>query len=124
MKMTPMLYMDAIEPSLRFWVDCLGFETTAEVPHEDRLGFVILQKGDIELMLQIRASVKADMPALVPLTQSSVGLFVEVEDFADLLQRVEGHEVLVPVRDTFYGMREIVVREPGGNAVVFAARLA
>jgi uncharacterized glyoxalase superfamily protein PhnB len=123
MKMTPLLFMNAIEPSLPFWVERLGFEKTAEVPHEDRLGFVILQKGEVELMLQTRASVAADLPSLVPLTQCSVGLFVEVEDFPDLLRRVEGFEVLVPVRDTFYGMREIVVREPGGNAVAFAARL-
>jgi len=28
----------------------------------------------------------------------------------------------VPVRDTFYGMTEIVVREPGGHTVCFAAK--
>jgi hypothetical protein len=28
--------------------------------------------------------------------------------------------VIVPRRKTFYGMDEIGVREPGGNAVIFA----
>jgi hypothetical protein len=45
-----------------------------------------------------------------------------VESFSDALERVKGADVLVPERTTFYGMREIWVREPGGNVVGFAAR--
>jgi uncharacterized glyoxalase superfamily protein PhnB len=123
MKITPLLYCDAIEPALAFWVDRMGFTKVAEVPHEEQLGFVILQQGESELMMQTRASLAADVPALLDYTGSSVGLFIEVEDFESLLRQVDGLSVLNPVRDTFYGMREIVVREPGGNAVCFAARI-
>jgi hypothetical protein len=51
-------------------------------------------------------------------------LYIEVESFSDALERVKGAEVLVAERTTFYGMREIWVREPGGNVVGFAARMA
>ena len=33
-----------------------------------------------------------------------------------------GAEVLVQERTTFYGMREMVVREPGGTVLVFAEK--
>ena len=123
MKITPVLYVDAIEPSLPFWVDRLGFTKTVEVPEGDRLGFVILNHGSGEIMLQTRASLEKDLPAMLDLARPSGCLFIEVEDFPDLLRRVDGCEVVMPVRDTFYGMREIVVREPGGHSLCFAARI-
>ncbi len=55
-KITPNLIVDRIEDCLPFWVDRLGFETTVQVPQGDRLGFVILKRELIELMLQSRAS--------------------------------------------------------------------
>jgi hypothetical protein len=51
-----------------------------------------------------------------------VGLFLEVDDFGDVLQRLQGYPVAMAERTTFYGMREIGVHEPGGHIVVFAAK--
>jgi hypothetical protein len=51
------------------------------------------------------------------------GLYMEVDNFTDALERIKGFQVLVPQRDAFYGMREIYVREPGGQIVGFAARI-
>jgi uncharacterized glyoxalase superfamily protein PhnB len=123
MKITPILFVDAIEPCLPFWVESLGMAKIVEVPEGDRLGFVMLQKDGAELMLQTHESAAKDAPELTGKAQSSI-IYVEVEDFPALLGQVKGLEVLLPVRDTFYGMREIAVREPGGNAVCFAARVA
>ena len=44
MKITPVLFVDAIEPGLPFWIDKLGFTKTVEVPGEGGLAFVILVK--------------------------------------------------------------------------------
>ncbi len=48
-RITPVLYVKEIEPCVSFWVERLGFQKTAEVPEGDRLGFVILQKGNLEI---------------------------------------------------------------------------
>jgi len=123
MKITPILIVDAIEPSLKFWVDKLGFEKTVEVPEGDQLGFVILQKDGTEIMLQSRESVKKDAgPAAEAVLSQGASLYIEVDDFSDALKRVQGSDVLVPERTTFYGMREIFVREPGRHVVGFAAK--
>jgi catechol 2,3-dioxygenase-like lactoylglutathione lyase family enzyme len=123
MKITTVLYMDAIEPALAFWVDRLGFTKAVEVPEGDRLGFVILHHGSSELMLQTRESVGKDMPQLLDLAVPRGGVYVEVDDFDDVLRRVEGLDVVLPERKTFYGMRETMVREPGGNLICFAGKL-
>jgi hypothetical protein len=122
MKLTPVLIVEEIEKSLPFWVDRLGFQKTVEVPEGDRLGFAILANAGVELMLQSWASVAKDSPASMwPQRGFSHGLFIVVEDFADIRRRLEGWPIALPERVTFYGMREIGVHEPGGHVVVFAA---
>jgi uncharacterized glyoxalase superfamily protein PhnB len=125
MKLTPVLIVEEIESSLKFWVDRMAFQKTVEVPEGDRLGFVILARDGAELMLQSIASVLKDEPKFAPKpgVGGSVGIFIEVEDFADVLKRLEGYPIVMPERTTFYGMREIGVHEPGGHTVVFAARV-
>jgi hypothetical protein len=123
MKITAVLIVEEIEKSLPFWIDRMGFTKPVEVPDGDRLGFVILMREGAELMLQTVASVRKDAPQFAPKVHStSAGLFIEVEDFPDVLRRLEGYQIALPERITFYGMREIGVREPSGHTVVFAAR--
>jgi len=121
MKITALIYVPAIEPSLKFWVDQLGFTKTVEVPDGNKLGFVILVKGGAELMIQSTASMEKDNSAMAAFARPAACLYIEVSDFEDLLKRLGPAPVVVPVRTTFYGMKEIGVREPGGNIVLFAA---
>jgi hypothetical protein len=119
-KLTPVIMVEAIEPCLPFW-DRLGFTKTAEVPDGDRLGFVILAKDSVEVMYQTHESVEKDAPGLVPHAHGhGAALFIEVTDVASVERAMEGVEVVVPRRKTFYGMDEIGVREPGGHIVMFA----
>lgn len=119
-KLTPILFVDEIEPCLDFWVNRLGFEKTVEVPEGDKLGFVIVVRDGVEVMLQSRASLAKDVPALAQ-ERSRSFLYIEVADFSAIAQRLQGADIVVPERTTFYGAREIGVREPGGNIVSFAA---
>ena len=128
-KVTPIMTVDEIEPCLPFWTENLGFELTATVPHEDSVGFAMLQKGGVELMYQSRASVDADMgqsgaPAGLgsDLAASTATLFIEVEQLDDIIAVLGDTEVVVPRRQTFYGMDEIFVRPPCGALIGFAAK--
>lgn len=121
-KVTPILFVASIEASLSFWEARLGFTRTIELPTGNKLGFVILTHGDTEIMLQTRESVEGDLPELAGLAEPRGGIYIEVDDFRDLLKRLEGVHTVVPVRDTPYGMTEIIVREPGGNTIAFAGK--
>lgn len=117
--LTPILYVEEIEPALGFWKG-LGFEVTAEVPEGDRLGFVILRSGSVEIMYQTRASVENDAPSLVGIPMGGGLLFIQVGGLDDVIAALGDAEVVLPRRQTFYGADEIGVREPGGNLVTFA----
>jgi uncharacterized glyoxalase superfamily protein PhnB len=118
-KLSPVLIVEAVEPSLPFWTERLGFAKVVEVPHGDRLGFVILARDGVEVMYQSRDSIRNDIPALAD-TPPGATLYIEVSDIAAVERAIEGVEVVVPRRQTFYGADEIGVREPGGNVVLFA----
>ena len=123
-KLTPIMCVEAIEPCLQFWTD-LGFEITGTVPGDDGIGFAMLQKNGVEIMYQTRASVAADLPGITEeLMAGATTLFIEVESLDEVLPALEGADVVMERRQTFYGMDEIFVRAPCGTIVGFAARLA
>ena len=51
-RITPVLFVPEVEPCVKFWVERMGFQKTAEVPDGDKLAFAMLQKGSVELMYQ------------------------------------------------------------------------
>src|SRR5450432_112007 len=102
MKLTPVLIADSIEKGMTFWVDRMGFEKTVEVPEGDRIGFVILNSGPVELMIQSAESVRKDIPAFAPAGQAAAAtLFIEVDDFADTVKRLAGYPLAMEERTTF-----------------------
>ena len=118
-KITPVLIVETIEKNLPFWCERLGFARQVEVPHGDLLGFVILTRAAVEVMLQSRASVRDDIAALASDSYRSA-LYIEVEDLAPIRSATKGLPPLFDERTTFYGAREIGVRDPEGNAILFA----
>jgi uncharacterized glyoxalase superfamily protein PhnB len=119
------LFVNEIEPVLSFWVDRLGFQKTAEVPEGNKLGFVILQKGNVEVMYQTYASVDKDMPAIAQAVRKGpTFLYVEVDNLNAVIEAMKGAEVYLPVRTTFYGAKEIGVKDPAGHFITFAQFVA
>jgi len=120
-KLTPILFVEKIEPVLPFWTELLGFVKTVEVPEGDRLAFVILQQGSVEVMYQTYASVEKDMPAILPdVRKGPTFLYIEVENLDALKPALESATVYLPERTTFYGAREIGVKDPAGHFLTFA----
>jgi uncharacterized glyoxalase superfamily protein PhnB len=124
-KLSPVLFLDAIEPALPFFVDRLGFAVQITVPLREgrpELGFAILQRDAVELMLQTRASVRGDVEALADAPNCAM-LYIDVDDVAAIERALQGCEIVVPRRRTFYGADEIGVRVPGGHVMLFAQRV-
>ena len=117
---TPILTVDAIEPALGFWVDRLGFKKATEVPHGGQLGFVILERDDVQIMYQTKKSLAADIGPLEHAPQRGSFLYIEVDDLDAVAKALDGISPLIPRRKTFYGADELIVREPAGNPVTFA----
>jgi len=120
-KLTPVLFVEKIEPVLPFWTEHLGFVRTVEVPEGNHPGFVILQQGTIEVMYQTYASAEKDLPAVAQeVRKGPTFLYIEVDNLDALKPALKSADVYMPERTTFYGSREIGVRDAAGHFVTFA----
>lgn len=99
--LTPVLYVERIEPCLAFWTERLGFRVEAEVREGADLGFVLLLRDGVPVMLQSRESLRKDVPALGDMSfRSSTALYFKVDDLAALEPRLGGLDIVVPKRRT------------------------
>jgi uncharacterized glyoxalase superfamily protein PhnB len=120
-KLTPVLFVEKIESVLPFWTQHLGFIKTIEVPDGDKLAFVILQQGTAEVMYQSFASADKDLPAIASaIRQGPTFLYLEVDDLEAVKAATAGMEVYMPERTTFYGSREMGIKDPAGHFITFA----
>jgi uncharacterized glyoxalase superfamily protein PhnB len=120
-RITPVLFVAEIEPCARFWTERLGFQKTIEVPEGSRLGFVVLQKDGTEIMYQSYASLEKDFPAIASAARKGpTFLYIEVDNLDAVKTAIKGAEVYLPERTTFYGAREIGIKDPAGHYITFA----
>ncbi len=123
-RLSTVLLVDRIESCLEFWVDRLGFEVRLQVEGEDHLEFVALCRDEVEVVYRTVDSLHLDTPGLVDTDLHSpwVVIYLEVDDLDELLPRLEGIEVVSPLRETPFGSREIYVREPSGRILSISSR--
>jgi len=123
-RITPVLFVQEIEPVLPFWVDALGFEKTIEVPLGNKLGFAALQKDGTEVMYQSYASLGEDMPQVAEAAKKGpTFLYIEVDDLNAILAALKKYKITMPERTAFYGMREVGFQDPAGHYLTFAQRV-
>jgi uncharacterized glyoxalase superfamily protein PhnB len=120
-KSTPILHVENVEPSLRFWTERFGFSATIQVPEGDHVGFVALQNGEVELMFQTYEGMQGtDNPLAANVTQGPSFIFMEVPDIDAIIKSLETVEIVQDLHETFYGAKEIIAQEPGGHFVIFS----
>ena len=124
-RLSSVLLVDRIEPCMEFWVDRLGFEVRLQVHGENHLEFAAMGRDDVEILYRTRDSLHEDTPGLVSEDghQPWVVIYLEVENLTDLMPRLEGVEVIVPLRETILGTKEIFVREPSGRILAISSRV-
>jgi len=119
---TPILHVKSVEPSLKFWTERFGFKSTIQVPEGDHIGFVALENGPVELMLQTYQGMQTDPnnPLANTVDQGPSFLFMEVPDINAVIKSLKGAKVVQGLHETFYGAQEVVGKEPGGHFVIFS----
>jgi lactoylglutathione lyase len=115
----PILYVDDVPASVRFYRDLLGFEEMYRFPDSDEPGYVALRLDDGKIGLS-----SADFPGIHGKPQRPVSgrpfeLCLEVGDvdrFVDELGAA-GVPVLAEPADQVWGERVAYVEDPDGNPV-------
>lgn len=120
-KITSILFAEEIEPCIQFWTERLGFQKTVEVPEGNKIGFALLEKNGIELMYQNFASVEKENAATGAAVRKGPSfLYIEVADLDAALAAIQGAELVMPVRTTFYQSKEFGIQDPVGHYLIFA----
>jgi uncharacterized glyoxalase superfamily protein PhnB len=120
-RITPILFAQELEPSIKFWTEKMGFQKSVEVPEGNKTGFVILEKAGTELMYQSFASVDKDNATTGQAVRKGPSfLYIEVADLDAALGTTKGSEIVMPVRTTFYQARESGIKDPAGHYIIFA----
>jgi uncharacterized glyoxalase superfamily protein PhnB len=131
------MMVDDIHKTVEFYRQVLGFEHVMSVPKDSGevlfqydagrpLVYALIKCGNIEMAFQERASLMENVPAFK--SDATIGgtltFYFETDDVDGLAARVKNTcEVVRDLHDTFYGMREIYVRDPNGYILGFAQPL-
>jgi uncharacterized glyoxalase superfamily protein PhnB len=118
---TPILHVKSVEPSLKFWTERFSFKPTVQIPKGNHIGFVALENGPVELMYQTYEGMQAaDNPLAKTVDKGPSFIFMEVPDIQTTIKSLAGTEIVQGLHETFYGSKEVVVKEPGGHFIIFA----
>jgi len=120
-RITPILAVDAIEPSLPFW-EALGFTVNSPTWVDDKLIFAGLSKDGLDIHYQTKAHIEGNIPEAADVLGNTTALvYITVDSLDAIMAGLGDAEVVIPRRRTSWGSDEVYVREPGGNLVAFAA---
>ena len=132
-KITANIIVDSVNEILDFYEEVLGFSLVMAV-HEGSqqvvtareaatpLGFAIIRRDDVELMLQSRKSLAKELPSLAGApVGTSFTLYIHVDDIEALYKGIKDKAAIIEdLRTTFYGAREFCIRDSGGHVLTFA----
>jgi lactoylglutathione lyase len=125
-RLIPMLIVENMETSLRFYSDTLGGVPIYRYPVDGNPTFVSLRNGRFELALSdVISSLPANVP-LRPVTGHRIQLCVNVESVDQTIEALGsiGSKVVMEPIDQPWGERAAYVEDPDGNLVLIVAPLA
>jgi lactoylglutathione lyase len=132
-KITANLIVAGVDEALDFYEQVLGFGLVMAVPEgseqmvtardaDTPLGFAIIKRDDMELMLQSRKSLVKEPPSLAAAPAgTSFTLYIQVDDLEAFYEGVKGKVTIVnDLHTTFYGAKEFCIRDGDGHVLTFA----
>lgn len=111
-RVRPMIHVPDVGAAVA-WYTAVGFQVVSTNEDEGVVDWALLSFGDGQIMLNAGGSVS-------PAARREVDLYVNTDDVDGLYQRLKDRvEVHKGIHDTFYGMREFIVRDLNGFWVTF-----
>jgi uncharacterized glyoxalase superfamily protein PhnB len=109
---TPMIHVPDVRATAA-WYETIGFTALETYGDGDGLSFAILSVGNTRLMLN-----QGGHPSAAE--RREVDLYLDAENVDQLFATLQGRvEVVAGLRDTDYGMREFIIRDPNGFWITF-----
>ena len=113
-RIVPMIHVPKVMATAE-WYASIGFEIRASNKSCDNgeIDWALLRLGESEIMLNA-----GGLPSSAP--RRDFDLYTHVEDVSAIRSHVEGKaEIVEELHDTFYGMREFIIRDCNGFWITF-----
>ncbi|MGD2156615.1 MAG: VOC family protein [Anaerolineales bacterium] len=120
--LTPNLMVEDVNQTITFYEDVFGFELSQTVPEEGKFAWASMRSRDVEIMLQDRESLSEELPVFegTPIG-GSLTFYLRMDGLEAFYDRIKDQvTVLKELHTTFYGMKEVAVKDPNGYIFVFA----
>lgn len=132
-KLTPNFAVEDIKKTVEFYQNVLGFKLESAVA-EDRSGleteinpakeylYAMMSKDGVEVMFQRIDNMAQDIPSFKDAeVGASVSFYMESEDVDAVSEELkEKVEIVKEIETTWYGMRELYVKDCNGYVLCFA----
>ena len=121
-KLTPNLMVEDVNQTVDFYTNILGFNALATVPETGQLHWAMLKQGEVEIQLQLRASLTEELPIFrdKPIG-GALTLYIGVEGIEELHDRLKDKVTIVQdMHTTFYGTKEFAIQDPNGFVLSFS----
>ncbi len=119
-QITPFMHVRDLDAAVRFFTDLLGFVCCVR---QDTYAYVSLEGAGLRIL-------RSDDPAERGTPHRGFAYYIDVRDLGrvvdglgDRLSQLPPGDVVGP-RDQPYGQRELMIRAPDGNLVVFGQAIA
>ena len=116
----PLLNVNDIETSLRFWGDLIGFKVEQRFDRDGRALFVSLRSGDAHVMLNAHGGDPVARRARPHYTETVLYLAVDAVHALARQLRAKGLDVPEPESQS-YGLDEFILRDPDGYEIAFTS---
>ena len=130
---TNLMVLDVAE-AVRFYSDVIGGEIAFVVDDKqetkmdgtipDKAVFASMKMGTGEIMFQERTNLVEDAPMVEPdsMPSGTFAMYLRVDAVDEVIARLpESTEILKPVQFTWYGMKEIWIRDPAGYVLTIGS---
>jgi len=134
-KITTNLMVVDVNETLDFYEKVLGFRLVMGVPEgsqqivttrdqDTALGFAILKRDEVELMLQSQKSLCGELPEFQKRpVGGAITLYIQVASARELYEKIKDRvAILKDLHTTFYGAEEFYIRDGSGYVLTFASR--
>jgi catechol 2,3-dioxygenase-like lactoylglutathione lyase family enzyme len=114
-QITPFMHVAKVGEAVRFLVDILGFSETYREP-----GYAYVEREGAAIRI-----LEHDEPGELGKAHGGFAYYIDVKDLDTVLEQIGAKLAALPKEDVHgpvdqrYGQRELMIRAPDGNLVVF-----
>jgi len=118
--LTPNFFVHNINETVRFY-ERLGFRETARVPESGDVIWLMMQCGDVNIMMQTFESLGDKLRMVNRTNGGSLLLYIKTKNIRSLYNQLTGDPcVVTALEKTFYGATEFSVLDNNNYLLTFA----